>query len=117
MKTKVPPTGSDGPDSITNIYDLLKWSIPHLKKFPRKRKMGHPLKGESREKTPLLPKKFSLFAWLKPLHQHGLVFTPFRTRYFFSLWFWSRTDPHQSPIGIKAFVVIEAIVQPQPLVL
>jgi len=34
---------------------------------------GHPLKGESREKTPLPPKKVLFFAWLEPHHQYGLV--------------------------------------------
>ena len=32
---KVVPKNNNGPDSITKTYDLLKWAIPHLKKFPR----------------------------------------------------------------------------------
>ena len=32
---KVVPKNPNGPDSITKTYDLLKWTIPHLKKFPR----------------------------------------------------------------------------------
>jgi len=38
--------------------------------------IGDPLKGESREKTPLLCKKVPFFAWRRHYHQHGLVFTP-----------------------------------------
>ena len=68
---------------------------------------GHPLKGESREKTPLQAKEVSFFAWLRPLHQNGLVFTPFRTRYFSLIGSQSAfADPHQSPIGIKAIVLL-----------
>jgi hypothetical protein len=68
---------------------------------------GSPIKGQvKRKNTSPLQKSFPFFAWLKPLHQHGLVFVPLRTRYFFSLWFWSNTDPHQSPIGIKAIIVL-----------
>jgi hypothetical protein len=64
---------------------------------------GHPLKGESREKTPLLGEKVPFFPWLRHTHQHGLVFTPFSHPLLPSFWFWSIADPHQSPIGIKAY--------------
>jgi hypothetical protein len=38
---------------------------------------GHPLKGKSRKKTPLLAKKSSFFAWPQRPHQHGLVLASF----------------------------------------
>jgi hypothetical protein len=34
-RMKVSSKGPNGPNSITKIYDLLKWTIPHLAKFPR----------------------------------------------------------------------------------
>jgi len=40
---KVVPIKNNGPDSITKTYDLLKWTIPHLKKFPHDQRflLGH----------------------------------------------------------------------------
>ncbi len=40
-------------------------------KSPISSSRGHPLKGESIEKTPLLSKKSLFFAWLEQTHQHG----------------------------------------------
>jgi len=51
------------------IFDALEWLAAM--------KRGHPLKGESREKTPLHGKKslsFSLGSYYQ--YQHGFVFTP-----------------------------------------
>jgi len=58
-------------------------------------KWGHPLKGESSEKT-LLPAKKSLFCLAPASASARLVFTLFRTRYFFIIGSRSDyTDPHQ----------------------
>jgi hypothetical protein len=47
MKSKVPPKGPNGPDSITKVYDSLKWTIPQLKKFPRDQRflLGNRIEG------------------------------------------------------------------------
>ena len=88
---------------------------------------GHPLKGKSREKTPLHRKKsFHFFYWLQRLHQHDITFVyPLRTRFFYLVGFFQstftgqktlqkRTDSHQSPIRIKAFVLYVQYVKHGP---
>jgi len=39
--------------------------------------MGSAIKGQVKEKTPLLAKKSTFFAWPQRLHQHGLVLASF----------------------------------------
>ena len=62
---------------------------------------GHPLKGESREKTPP-PAKKSLFSLGTNIRTSTASFSPLlRTRYFCLIGLRSSySDPHQSPIGI-----------------
>jgi len=67
-----------------------------------------PIKGRVKRKNTSPWQKNIFFVWLRRSHQLGLVFIPPHTRHFFSYWFWSLSDPHQSPIGIKAIVVLEA---------
>jgi len=63
---------------------------------------GHPLKGESREKTPLHDKKVPPFCLALSPAPAQPRFHPFSHPVLLSYWFWSLTDPHQSPIGINA---------------
>jgi hypothetical protein len=64
---------------------------------------GHPLKGESREKTPLRKKEYSFFLGSNLFTSTALFDAPIRTRYFSLLGSRSAyTDPHRSSIGIKA---------------
>ena len=59
-----------------------------LSTFSQKR--GYPLKGESREKTPLFGKRHSFFLFSKLITSTALFNPPIRTRYF--LLFGSRSD-------------------------
>jgi hypothetical protein len=77
-------------------------------------KWGHPLKGLSREKTPLLSKKCPhFFHWPQRVHQYDIIsIHPLRARFFCLVGCMSAclrpradADPHQSPIRIKAFVL------------
>jgi len=107
---------------------LKMWSENVVKSTvdPCSRKCGHPLKGLSREKTPLPTKKYIFFSLVLLLsHQHSLALLSFSLvlllshqhslallspffapvisfiqvsdQYF--------TDPHQSPIRIKTIVL------------
>jgi hypothetical protein len=80
----------------------------HNKSQEKRRRIdlrGHPLKGRSREKTPLPIKKMVEFFLEKKSQQRDIVFVLVCTRYFFFIGSRSEyTDPHQSPIGIKAIV-------------
>jgi len=62
-----------------------------------------PLKGKSREKTPVHAKKVNSFSLDAYENTSSVSFsTPIRTRYFFLIGSRSAyADPHQSSIGIK----------------
>jgi hypothetical protein len=72
---------------------------------------GHPFKGESREKTPLLNEKISLFRLAQALARTSTaLFSPLLAPVTsFSFGSGHISDLHQSPIGIKAIVVFEAL--------
>ena len=84
-----------------------------IKKEPRR---GHPLKGEPRKKHLSIQTNhfFCLALNIAPVRP---VFPPLCTRYFFLICFLRNSpESHQSPIGIKAIVVLEQINQTLPLV-
>jgi len=77
---------------------------------------GHPLKGESRKKTPLHSKK-SLFLLGSETRTSTARFPSSPHPLFLSYRFFANSpESHQSPIGIKANVVLEQMIQTLPLV-
>jgi len=84
------------------------------------RKWGRPLKGKSREKTPLHTKKHLVFfAWLQCFAPVQLRFRLlFRTRYFYLFGSQQHTyaDSYQSPIGIKARCALGRMLKARPQV-
>ena len=65
---------------------------------------GSPIKGQVKKKNTSPVKKVYLFFLGHSAYISTASFSPLlHTRYFFSHWLWSNTDPHQSPIGIKAY--------------
>jgi hypothetical protein len=76
-----------------------------------------PLKGKSRKKTPLHSKKYLFFCLALNIAPAQPVLPPFRARYFFPIGFLRNSpESHQSPIGIKANVVLNQMIQTLPLV-
>ncbi|MBW1691264.1 MAG: rod shape-determining protein, partial [Deltaproteobacteria bacterium] len=54
----------------------------YLIEEPMAAAIGAPIKGQVKEKNNSPAKKVPFFAWPQCPHQHGLVFSPLRTRYF-----------------------------------